>query len=180
MLNGKEKNHRSIDTNEVSLCDHIYPPEFLNSLNYSGLPHHKLTLKIGAPIMLIRNLKRPKLMKDTRLVVKNLGRNLLSAEILTVKFKSEILDFPRIILTSDEVIKFSRKQFPIKLAYAMTINKSKHQTCEKVGLYLKNDVFSHNQLYVALSRVKKSFDLIIYSKWRTKARNIVFDVVLNN
>ena len=53
-------------------------------------------------------------MNGTRLVVKNLGRNIFFAEILTEKFKSEIVDFPRIILTSDKVIKFSRKQFPVK------------------------------------------------------------------
>jgi ATP-dependent DNA helicase PIF1 len=49
---------------------------------------------------------------------------------------------------------FAKKQFPLRLAYAMTINKSQGQTFSHVGLHLTNDVFSHGQLYVAFSRAK--------------------------
>jgi ATP-dependent DNA helicase PIF1 len=49
---------------------------------------------------------------------------------------------------------FARKQFPLRLAYAMTINKSQGQTLFHVGLHLTHDVFSHGQLYVAFSLVK--------------------------
>jgi ATP-dependent DNA helicase PIF1 len=49
---------------------------------------------------------------------------------------------------------FARKQFPLWLAYAMTINKSQGQTLSHVGLHFTNDVFLHGQLYVAFSRTK--------------------------
>ncbi|KAM2105737.1 hypothetical protein ACFX1R_016212 [Malus domestica] len=45
-----------------------------------------------------------------------------------------------------------RKQFTVKLSFAPTINKSQGQTIPNVGIYLPDHVFSHGQLYMALSR----------------------------
>jgi ATP-dependent DNA helicase PIF1 len=47
---------------------------------------------------------------------------------------------------------FKRKQFPIRLSFAMTVNKSLGQTIPNVGVYLPAPMFSHGQLYVAMPR----------------------------
>ena len=50
--------------------------------------------------------------------------------------------------------KMNRRQFPIIISFAMTINKSRGQSLNNVGIYLPTPVFSHGQLYVALSKAK--------------------------
>lgn len=66
-------------------------------------------------------------------------------------------------------------QLPVRLAFAMTINKAQSQTMDKVGLYLgAGQVFSHGHLYTALSRAKRFCDVLIYSSMGVgKVRNVV-------
>ena len=59
---------------------------------------------------------------------------------------------------------FHRKQFPLRSCYAMTINKSQGQTLSRVGLDLRDDVFCHGQLYVALSRTTSCSNIVCLVK----------------
>ena len=61
LILGEERTYLSCDsliadTASVNRPDDIHTPEFLNTTNSSGLPNHKITLKVGVPIMLLRNL----------------------------------------------------------------------------------------------------------------------------
>jgi len=81
--------------------------------------------------------------------------------------------------------KLIRRQFSIMLSYVTTINKSQGQSLECVGLYLPRPVFSHGQLYVAVSRVKskQGLKILIHDKEErplNTTTNIVFKEVFHN
>lgn len=75
----------------------------------------------------------------------------------------------------------SRRQFPVQPAFAMTINKSQGQTIQHVGIYLPQPVFSHGQLYVALSRCPTFANLHVFIEHdpdQKHTANVVFKQAL--
>ena len=74
----------------------------------------------------------------------------------------------------------SRYQFPIKLAYALTINKAQGQSVKYVGIDLRTEVFSHGQLYVAVSRCTafSRISILLPSSEATTTANIIYPEVL--
>lgn len=124
--------------------------------------------------MMLRNLNQPTLCNGTRMVVKMLMPNAIKAMIIIGKFKGEEVLIPRIpMIPNDLPFKFKRVQFPVRLAFAMTINKSQGQSLKVCGLNLETQCFSHGQLYVACSRVGTPSALFIFSPNR-KTKNIVY------
>uniref|UniRef100_A0AC35THX5 ATP-dependent DNA helicase n=1 Tax=Rhabditophanes sp. KR3021 TaxID=114890 RepID=A0AC35THX5_9BILA len=141
------------------------PIEYLNSLAPSGMPVHDLRLKLNCIVMVLRNLNiKNGICNGTRLIVKGINSKFITCEHILNPRIGETVFIPRIILMSPEKefpFTFSRKQFPVRLAYAMTINKSQGQTLSRVGLDLTRNCFSHGQLYVGLSRIKSPKNLFV-------------------
>ncbi|EFA12009.1 hypothetical protein TcasGA2_TC016134 [Tribolium castaneum] len=174
-LIGEERNYYSIDTYDAAPDDQLHiPTDLLNSIDTSSLPPHILTLKVGAIVMLLRNIDiEAGLCNGTRLKVISLHETFIQVELLNQNKNAAAADATNITTTDDDnkyqlflpMVKtnalegtnlpktMSRKQIPVKLAFAMTINKAQGQTFKKVGIYLDQPCFSHGQLYVALSRV---------------------------
>jgi hypothetical protein len=79
---GEEIMYHSFDS-AVDDPHNYYPSEFLNTLTPSSLPPHVLKLKIGCPIILLRNIDLENgLCNGTRLVVRGFQRNTIDAEIV--------------------------------------------------------------------------------------------------
>ncbi|CAN1780531.1 ATP-dependent DNA helicase PIF1 [Linum perenne] len=150
-----------------SVTDPEFPVEMLNSLQVPGFPDHEIKLKVGVPIILLRNIDQSAgLCNGTRMVVKLLGQWFIEAQIISGSNLGESVFLPRMTLTTEYSslnIVLSRRQYPIAICFAMTINKSQGQTLQQVGLCLQHQVFSHGQLYVALSRVTTRSGLKILS-----------------
>ncbi|XP_023763410.1 uncharacterized protein LOC111911893 [Lactuca sativa] len=126
-FHGEERIYYSVNE-AIDDKNGFYPLEFLNSISVSGLPPHYLRLKLGCAI--------------------------ISNSCWSICWKMIFLPKIPLCPSDDDMfpIKLKRKQFPIRLCFAMTINKAQGQTTPNVGIYLPDPIFSHGHLYGALSK----------------------------
>ncbi|OWY93268.1 LOW QUALITY PROTEIN: Helitron helicase [Phytophthora megakarya] len=129
----------------------MFEQEFLNSLNFSGIPPHRIVLKVGTPIIMMQGCAMEHGFESFHYASEVL-------KFLLWAFKGKTVFIPRIILYGEDAdkefpFKLRRNQFPVVPAFVMTINKVQGRSIHHVGIYLESPVFAHGQLYVALSRV---------------------------
>ncbi|XP_017239653.1 uncharacterized protein LOC108212437 [Daucus carota subsp. sativus] len=151
MIPGEAVTYYSVDSAEEfggtdEDLNSAFPVEYLNSLSVPGLPVHDLKLKVGAVVMLMRNLNQTLgLCNGTRMIVTKCLKFCVECEVICGSFSGTRHFIPRMELSpSDSVLPFKlvRKQMPLQICYAMTINKSQGQSLKTVGLFLPKPVFT--------------------------------------
>lgn len=159
-----------------------FPPEYLNSINIPGLPLHELKLKVGVAVMLMRNLNQTLgLCNGTRMIVTKCLKNCVQCEVICGAFVGTRHFIPIMELFPTETklpFKLLRKQMPLQICYSMTINKSQGQSLQRVGLFLPKSVFTHGQMYVAVSRVTSPKGLRVFIDGEDgRATNVTENIV---
>ena len=137
------------------------------------------------PLMLLRNINpRQGLCNGTRVIFDRcIDNKLLQCRVVET---DRVVLIPRITFIpklNEYPFEWQRRQFPVRTAFAITINKSQGQTLKYAGVWLRGDVFTHGQLYVACSRVSSPENLRFAlmrdpSKTQFTAANVVFKEVL--
>lgn len=136
--------------------------DVLNNFGTNDVPPHKLSLKQGDVCLVMRNLsKKNGITNNTRVLILEITRYRIVVQPIGT---THTYSLPRIYFKFTPKrcpFQILRLQFPLKLAYAMTINKSQGQTLSRVLLDVRKPVFMHGQLYVALSRVRERSNIAI-------------------
>ena len=120
---GKEQELLSADSADEEQDRRSYSSEFLASLNPTGLPAHRLVVKSGIPLMLLRNLEPGAgLCNGTRLIFKGMQGYVMVCTIMDTNVKVLI---PRISLKPKDreyPFEWSRRQYPVRVAFACTVS----------------------------------------------------------
>ena len=162
-----------------------YPTEFLNNINCGSMPLAKLELKKGCPVMVLKNLDAANgVCNGSRGILTDFGNRVLEVRLLTGEHAGQKVFIPRVANDPGEdenAFKFTRRQFPVRVCFSMTINKSQGQSVKYVGLDLRSPAFAHGQFYVAVSRVTSVHNIKAIWDERdrvAKTKNVVYKEVL--
>ncbi|XP_061371568.1 uncharacterized protein LOC133314139 [Gastrolobium bilobum] len=152
LIPGEEKTYFSSDNvlkqdNNSQIEDDEFSPEILNTFSCSGIPDYKLILKVNVSVMLLRNIDQSRgLCNGTRLLISRLGNCVVEGTVLTGSNIGEFVLIPRMTMSPSShsfPIHFQRRQFPLVVSFAMSINKSQGQSLSHVSIYLPRPVFTH-------------------------------------
>ena len=143
-----------------------FTSRFLNTINEPGAPTHEISLKENDYCFLTAKLPiEDKAVNNTKVQILKFYRYGILVEMLSTKkrliitrkhFKTDVKSRRRNVIS----FTFIRRQYPLRLCYAMTFNKSQGQTLSRVSIDLRHNVFSHGQLVVAFGRATRRSDVL--------------------
>jgi ATP-dependent exoDNAse (exonuclease V) alpha subunit len=179
-------NQAAFEINE-SFLDAIKEKEYVYDANIQGKFEESdypteatLRLKKGARVMLLRNDPLKRWVNGTLATIADLSESSIVIDIEGSRYEINREIWKKIEYYYDrkegrieERVIGSFEQYPVRLAWAITIHKSQGQTFDKVFIDLGSGAFAHGQTYVALSRCT-SFDGIKLRK-PVESRDIIFD-----
>ena len=152
---------------EIQHPSYYYSGEVSGNFSEKLYPtDYKIELRQDAQVMLLRNDPEKRFVNGTLAVIEKLNEESIWVKVEKEPGKFDVFELPRMIWevhkytfeAGDDPIKTevtgSFKQFPLKLAWAVTIHKSQGQTYDRVAIDLGRGAFEHGQAYVALSRCR--------------------------
>ncbi|RXW13239.1 hypothetical protein EST38_g12616 [Candolleomyces aberdarensis] len=157
--------------------------DYVQKFTPPGVPPHSVTIKVESVCRLLRNFSIDRgLVKNVRVVVKGVGAWLITVQVLREDgpMAEEIL-IPRITFQTElkSGHTLCRRQFPLAPAYATTFNSCQGLTLDRVGVDLTSPVFSHGQLYTAISRIRNRNDgMILLPPGEASTTNVTYHEIL--
>lgn len=188
---GIKQTYHSVDSlREERVVDPAVPEAIMADLPRlapPGVPAHALTVKVNGVYRLMCNYAPERgMVKNTRVLIRALGKRIITVRILRGIGGVSVVD-PEDILISripftallDTGHTLVRRQFPLAPAYATTFNSCQGLTLDVVGVDLTRPVFSHGQLYTALSRIRhRSHARVRLRPGHAYTRNVTYHEIL--
>ncbi len=182
--------HAADSLHEPETVDNTEPELILEATRrtaHPGIPAHALTVKVHGVYRLMCNFAPDRgLVKNTRVVVMHIGRRIITVRILrgvagvsTVDAEDVLISripFTTVLESGHTLV---RRQYPLAPAYATTFNSCQGLTLDVVGVDLTRPVFSHGQLYTALSRIRhRTHARVRVRRGQTMTRNVTYHEIL--
>ncbi|MBM4077448.1 MAG: hypothetical protein FJ267_17615, partial [Planctomycetes bacterium] len=140
----------------------FYASEFMKRQYFDGVPQAELLLAPRMVVILLRNIDASRgLMNGVRLEVVRIRRGYVIVKHIGDHKEHVIPKIKFDVTVGVDKLHFNRLQVPLRLAYSCTIHKSQAATLDRAVVDLREGVFDHGQLYVALSRVRSARDVLL-------------------
>lgn len=160
------------------------------SIDESQAPPHELKLKVDDIAILTRSVcKRLKFTTNTRVRIVSITKNIVRVQTLG-EDKVSAVNLPRfyfkVKLPWGKSYTLTRRQFPLRLAYALSINRSQGQTLVKALFDVTVPPFAHGHLNVVMSRIRLASNIGFFGleeqydkeSSMVQTTNIVYDELL--